>query len=265
MAFFRTFKKILTYRVVKAYELSIITWKLKLLDASARQRSRRWDNLITMDILELGYKIVLYFIPFLFALCFHEYAHGFVAKMRGDDTAEAMGRLTMNPLAHADLIGTVILPLAAILTGIPFFGWAKPVPVNPRNLKTPKTDMFWVALAGPLSNILLALIGAFALVIFKIKLAHLGVSGAAASFFQVFIIINLALAIFNMIPVHPLDGGKVLARFLPDSANRWMEANQQMMSFALLFLFLSGFLQIIRYPMEYLFNIMISFASVVVL
>ena len=119
-----------------------------------------------MDLIATAFLAVKYFIPFLFALCFHEYAHGWVAKLRGDRTAEIMGRLTLNPLAHADMIGTVILPLVSIVSGIPFFGWAKPVPVDARNLKNPKVDMFWIAAAGPLSNLLLALIGALGLGLF---------------------------------------------------------------------------------------------------
>ncbi|MBC7372008.1 MAG: site-2 protease family protein, partial [Bdellovibrionaceae bacterium] len=102
-----------------------------------------------MDMMEIGAKIGVYYIPFLFALCFHEYAHGFVAKMLGDNTAEMLGRLTLHPVVHMDMLGTVALPLMAIVFNSPiFFGWAKPVPVNARNLKNPKKDMFWVALAG---------------------------------------------------------------------------------------------------------------------
>src|SRR6185436_15011255 len=112
-----------------------------------------------MDILEISVRVAIIYIPFLFALCFHEFAHGWVAKMRGDNTAEQLGRLTLNPIAHADLIGTFILPVSAIVFGIPiFFGWAKPVPVNIRNLKNIRTDMFWIALAGPASNIFLAVV-----------------------------------------------------------------------------------------------------------
>ena len=96
-----------------------------------------------MDIVEIGGKLAIFFVPFLFALCFHEFAHGLVAKWRGDNTAEQMGRLTLNPMAHADIVGTFILPISAIVFGIPlFFGWAKPVPVNTRNLKNIRTDMF---------------------------------------------------------------------------------------------------------------------------
>ena len=96
-----------------------------------------------MDLLELARNIGLQYIPFLFALCFHEYAHGFVAKMKGDRTAEMMGRLTLNPMAHIDPIGTVLLPLLAVSGYFRFFfGWAKPVPVNERNLRNPRADMF---------------------------------------------------------------------------------------------------------------------------
>ncbi len=114
-----------------------------------------------MDIVAIGGKLGLFFVPFLFALCFHEFAHGLVAKWRGDNTAERMGRLTLNPMAHADILGTFILPISSIVFGIPlFFGWAKPVPVDPRNLKNVRTDMFWIALAGPASNVLLAIVSA---------------------------------------------------------------------------------------------------------
>lgn len=112
----------------------------------------------TDNLVEIVGKVAGTFIPFLFALSFHEFAHGWVAKKRGDRTAEQLGRLTLNPFAHADLVGTFILPLMGILSGWAMFGWAKPVPVNPRNLKDPKNDMFWVAAAGPLSNFLLAVV-----------------------------------------------------------------------------------------------------------
>ena len=120
---------------------------------------------MSFDIAAAIPKLAMFFPAFLFALCFHEYAHGWMAKKFGDDTAEHMGRLTMNPIAHADVIGTIVLPIFAIVTGAPLFGWAKPVPVNPRNLKNPKTDMFWVAFAGPLSNVLLAVVGAVIMVV----------------------------------------------------------------------------------------------------
>ncbi|MCB0356736.1 MAG: site-2 protease family protein, partial [Bdellovibrionales bacterium] len=173
-----------------------------------------------MDIngLELLYKVALFFPPFLFALCFHEYAHGWTARLFGDKTAEYMGRLTLNPLAHMDPLGTLILPIAGVALGGFIFGWAKPVPVNERNLKHPKSQMFWIAFAGPLSNILLGFVGAFVYLL----LDHYWQGSMASAFLQMlefFIIINAMLAVFNLLPVHPLDGGKILARFLSDELN----------------------------------------------
>ena len=199
--------------------------------------------------------------PFLFALCFHEFAHGWVAKLRGDSTAEMQGRLTMNPLAHMDFIGTFLLPMSVIIFGLPiFFGWAKPVPVNPRNLKNPRTDMFWVALAGPLSNVFLAVIATM----FIFVIAHFGAgllyAKPAVMLLSSFILINLFLAFFNMIPLNPLDGGKVLARFLPAHINYKLEQNEQLTGMILLVLIFSGALAVLRYPVmaTYQFLIHIS-------
>src|ERR1700678_4514201 len=105
-------------------------------------------------------RVVTGFIPFLFALCAHEFSHGWVANKLGDPTARLMGRLTLNPMAHADPFGTILLPLLAIFFHTPFFGWAKPVPVNSRNLKNERVGLFWIALAGPGSNMIMALLGA---------------------------------------------------------------------------------------------------------
>lgn len=200
------------------------------------------------DVMEIVVRVGLFFLPFLFALCFHEFAHGFVAKLRGDNTAEIMGRLTMNPLAHIDWVGTVGLPIVAIITGLPVFGWAKPVPVNPRNLKDPKNDMFWVALAGPMSNILLFLLG---LVAFGF-LYHGGMIASAKApafqMLQMFLYINLLLAFFNLLPLHPLDGGKILERFIPYEWNRWLEEHQYQLNMALLALIILGGFRYLAIP-----------------
>ncbi len=212
-----------------------------------------------MDLIEIGSKLALFFVPFLFALCVHEYAHGLVAKWRGDKTAEAMGRLTLNPLAHADPIGTFALPIASIVFSIPiFFGWAKPVPVDIRQLKNPRADMFWIALAGPLSNVIMALIGAAVMGIVLHTVPALGSSVAFAKMLNYFILINLFLAVFNLIPLHPLDGGKVIARFLPRHWNHWLEQNENMTGLILMVLVISGALGVLRGPVLYIHSILTS-------
>lgn len=215
-----------------------------------------------MDLVEIGGRLAIFFVPFLFALCFHEFSHGLVAKWRGDNTAEQLGRLTMNPMAHADMVGTFILPISAIVFGIPFFfGWAKPVPVNTRNLKNVRTDMFWIAIAGPLSNVLLAVV-ATVFMFLALRFGFLGsYSGTIMELLQMFVLVNLFLAIFNIIPLHPLDGGKVLARFLPPSINYKLEQNEHISGMILLGLVLTGALHVLRGPVMFIFNYLMAFAG----
>ena len=151
--------------------------------------------------------------PFLLALTVHEYAHGLIAEKFGDPTARMMGRITMNPLPHIDPIGTIILPAFLIIVRSPFiFGWAKPVPVNPFNLKDPKRDMIWISLAGPVANLIFAFVCGL---ILRVSLLFTS-SGPIIVMLAWGVIIGLVLAAFNLIPVPPLDGSGILKGLLPD-------------------------------------------------
>jgi Zn-dependent protease len=215
----------------------------------------------SLNLTEIGGKIGLYFVPFLFALCFHEFAHAYIARLKGDRTAEMMGRLSLNPLVHMDMIGTLVLPLGAIIMGWPFFGWAKPVPVNPRNLKDVKNDMFWIALAGPASNVLLAIVAVIIMGIIQHVLPAYSFSAALFEVLDMFLIINLFLAVFNLLPMHPLDGGKILARFLPHELNQKLEDNQQFLSMALIACFIFGWLKYLAIPVYKMRHILLSIIS----
>ena len=160
------------------------------------------------------YTLSVWVLPLLIAITFHEAAHAFVAHQRGDDTAWQLGRVTFNPLKHIDPVGTVFLPAMLLLSHSPFlFGYAKPVPVNFRRLNNPRFDMVLVALAGPVTNILLALAAGLAFHLLPF------VSGNWALWvahnLENAIVINAALAVFNMMPIPPLDGGRVAVGLLP--------------------------------------------------
>jgi len=144
----------------------------------------------------------------LIALTVHEYAHGYVAWMKGDNTAKAQGRLTFNPLAHLDIFGTLMLFFGP-------FGWAKPVPVNPMNLDNPKRDMIYVGAAGPVSNIILAIFFGIILRFIKGSPEFLSSSHLFIIFLQICVLINLGLSFFNLLPVPPLDGSNILMGLLP--------------------------------------------------
>jgi Zn-dependent protease len=160
------------------------------------------------------YDLSVWVLPLIFAITFHEAAHGFVAHRLGDNTAFQLGRVSFNPLRHIDPFGTLILPGILLLSHSPFmFGYAKPVPVNFRNLSHPRLDMVWVALAGPVTNIMLALAAAFAF--HALPWVPANAAQWTADNLQNAFWINIVLAVFNMMPIPPLDGGRVAVGLLP--------------------------------------------------
>ena len=173
-----------------------------------------------MQLEALILKIVISAIPILLAITVHEASHGYAAKYFGDLTAERLGRITLNPLKHIDPVGTILLPALTLLLGGVLFGWAKPVPVNFGNLRNPKKDMLWVAAAGPASNFMMAIAWGMLLGFVKRGL-DAGEFPAAAYLFidmaYVGITINIVLMVLNLLPMPPLDGGRIAVSLLPNN------------------------------------------------
>ena len=194
-------------------------------------------------------KIAVFALPVLFAITLHEAAHGYVARHFGDMTAYAAGRVSLNPLRHIDLVGTIIVPLVSLLVADILFGWAKPVPVNFSNLRRPKQDMLWVAAAGPLSNLAMALGWAIA---FKLG-SGLALSNPAAVWLILVgacgIFVNVIFMVLNLLPLPPLDGGRIAVSLLPHRL-AWRYAQVERFGFLILIaLLFSGLLGLILWPM----------------
>lgn len=207
-----------------------------------------------MNFAEIIQTLTISLPPLLLALTLHELAHGYVALQFGDQTARWAGRLTLNPIKHLDPIGTMLI-IFGMITRAPIIGWAKPIPVNPHNLQRPRTDMIWVALAGPGMNLALATMSALALRWFPNPYWWSGSSVASSiaiplfEMLKVSLWINVGLAIFNLIPIPPLDGARVLSGVLPRRQAMTFSQIEPYGFIILLLLFMSGAIQQVIYPL----------------
>jgi Zn-dependent protease len=189
-----------------------------------------------MDVTQLVQTVAIYAIPVLFAITLHEAAHGYVARHFGDMTAYAQGRISLNPARHIDLLGTIIIPLVIVVLsqGRFLFGWAKPVPVNYSALRSPKRDMMWVAAAGPASNLAMA-IGWVVLLKLSMLLPDNFFSIPLRLMSEAGILVNLIFMFLNLLPILPLDGGRILASLLP-SRLAWQYSKLELWGLPLLLL-----------------------------
>jgi Zn-dependent protease len=186
-------------------------------------------------------------IPVIFSITVHEAAHGYAARYFGDDTAERAGRISLNPIHHIDPLGTIILPAITMILGGILFGWAKPVPVNFGRLRHPKRDMLWVAAAGPLSNFVMAIF--WVLVLKFSDLVPASYSEAVITMSQIGMSINIVLMVLNLLPLPPLDGGRIATSLLPNNI-AWKFAQVERYGFLILLLLLAtGVLSVILLPM----------------
>ncbi|CAC9452410.1 FIG004556: membrane metalloprotease [uncultured Gammaproteobacteria bacterium] len=204
--------------------------------------------------------LLIYTIPLIFAITVHEFAHGWVANQCGDATAKMLGRLTLNPIKHIDPIGTILVPAILYFTGSPFlFGWAKPVPINFNALKSPKKDMILVALAGPVSNFIMALLWLLVILFalnlqsqLLIDMAYFGIA------------INLILGVFNLLPLPPLDGSRVVSALLPNHlAYEYNKLEQYGLFILVGLLFLGVFERVILPIVQILNHTMLSLGGLI--
>ncbi len=206
-----------------------------------------------MDFAQIIQKIVIMYPALLIALVLHEYAHAWMAKHYGDMTAGWSGRLTLNPAVHMDIFGTVIFPIAGIAFGGFIFGWARPVPIDPQNFTNFRRGLFWVAFAGPLSNIILGFLFGILWAAYQLYVpTSFALYEPFKYMLEALVFLNFVLAIFNLIPIPPLDGSKMVESFLSYENMRKFESIQQYGFFILLFLLFSGIIGFILKPVYFL-------------
>lgn len=209
-------------------------------------------NLYRLSGIDLA-QVFIAFIVLLFSLTVHESAHAWTADRLGDPTARLLGRVSLNPVVHADLIGTVVFPLLGMLSGMPLIGWAKPVPVNIARLRRHHSDYVLVAAAGPASNLLVAVVASLVLALMPVRPIVVGGSEVTAPLLTLFtraMYLNVLLAVFNMLPIPPLDGGNVLGGVLPRSIAVRYDALVRPYGFILLYalMFTGGFDRLVGTP-----------------
>jgi Zn-dependent protease len=213
------------------------------------------------------------FVVFVFSVVVHETAHGLAAEHFGDPTARYSGRITLNPIPHIDPIGSVLIPVMAYISHIPFVGWAKPVPVNPANLRNPFVHNAYVAAAGPASNFMLVLLGTVGWIVVRLLFKHIpflmangeGILSGCDILFGSMIIINSVLGVFNLLPVPPLDGHWILFRFLPPRMGEMLAFIRPYGFFILIILLWTGVLGgIVSLPIRLIYYNMVDLVNAVV-
>ena len=203
-----------------------------------------------MDLHNSLITILVYALPVVFAITLHEAAHGYVAKHFGDSTAYMLGRVTLNPVKHIDLVGTIVLPILTVLVSPFMFGWAKPVPVNFANLRNPKRDSLWVAFAGPASNLLQLALWAMVAAVLARTIAPSGLAGGFwLAVADAGIKVNIMFALLNLLPILPLDGGRMVTSVLPGRISYAYQQTERFGMVILLVLLFSGVIGWILSPL----------------
>jgi Zn-dependent protease len=233
------------------------------IDDFTERAKRAIFNAMDITVAERVQQMTIQIVPFFMAIVFHEFGHGFVAKKWGDNTAADAGRLTLNPLVHVDPIGTIAIPMLNMITGIPLlFGWAKPVPINPTRFRKYRPGLFWVSMAGPGANVLTAFVSALIFGLFyRFMPPDFSLYEPLMKMMIAAIQINFALALFNLLPIPPLDGAKILESFLDYNGTQMLRQAERYSFFILIALLWSNALSFLGVPITYLTHMALDFSQ----